>query len=120
VLKPGGYYLTQQVGGQNCLEFNYMLEETPTHQYMDFSLEIYIRELQSAGLHVIFTNEAFPKWIFFNIAGVVYYLRAVPWQIPNFSIEKNLDKLYRIHQRVLEEGRLTVREHRFLIKAKRM
>jgi SAM-dependent methyltransferase len=117
VLKSGGRYLTQQVGGENCLDLNRFLEDTPTFQYMDCTLAGMARDLETAGFRILDTREAFPKYTFLDIAGVVFYLHAIPWQIPGFTVEKYRQKLTAIHELIQKEGGFTVREHRFLIEA---
>ncbi len=34
----------------------------------------------------------------YDVGAIVYYLKAVPWEIPDFSVEKYFDKLQEIHK----------------------
>ncbi|MCR6792885.1 Methyltransferase domain protein [Bacillus paranthracis] len=48
---------------------------------------------------------------------IVYYLKAIPWQIPDFTVERYYEELYRIHEIILQKGYFDVKQHRFIIKA---
>ncbi|MBM7644530.1 hypothetical protein JOD45_000723 [Scopulibacillus daqui] len=52
------------------------------------------------------------------VGALVYYLKAVSWQVPDFHIKKYLPKLYRIHQLIQSNGYFDVKQHRFIVKAK--
>ena len=117
VLKPGGHYVTQQVGGQNCLDINRFFEDTPSYEYADASLQENVRALEAAGLRILTAQEAFPAWTFTDVAGVVFYLEAIPWQIQGFSVETYRDRLYELHNLIQRDGGWTVRQHRYLIEA---
>lgn len=48
---------------------------------------------------------------------MVYYLRAVPWQIPDFTVEGYRERLVALHERMAREGGLHVAAHLFYIEA---
>jgi hypothetical protein len=56
---------------------------------------------------------------FYDVGAVVYHLRLVAWQIPDFDPERYDVALRRSHQRIGAEGALDVHAHRFLIIAER-
>lgn len=118
ILKPGGRYLTQQVGGLNCIELNRFLGGNEP-LYIETLLEKETQKLHDAGLRIIEAREALPRWTFLDLAGVVFYLKVIPWQMPDFSVEKYRDKLYEIHQIIEHEGGFTVHQHRLLIEAEK-
>jgi SAM-dependent methyltransferase len=116
MLQPGGRYLTQQVGGLNCIEFNHFFGgEMPI--YVDYTFEFAVRDLEAGGLRVVTAREHFPAWTFLDLAGVIFYLTTVPWQMPDFSVEKYQRKLRDLYEILSREGGFTVREHRILIEA---
>lgn len=119
LLRPGGRYLTQQVGGQNCLDINHALQEHVSYLYADVTLDNAVRDLEEAGLMVMEAREAFPAWRFHDVAGVIFYLQAIPWQVTGFTVAGYRDKLYEIHKHIQREGSWVVREHRFLVEAEK-
>lgn len=119
LLKPGKRFITQQVGGRNCIRLNELLQNKVHFQYSYWMLDLAVGQLEEAGLRIIDQREEFPPLEFFDIGAVVYYLKAVSWQVSDFTPEKYYDKLGVIHNLIQETGRLVVTEHRFYIEAQK-
>jgi SAM-dependent methyltransferase len=119
LLKPGGIFLTQQVGGQNCIRLNELLQDQVEFMYSYWTKVIIVERLQAAGFELLTIEEEYPVLEFFDIGAVVFYLRIVSWQISDFSIEKYHDRLYAIHQDIITHGPLRVHEHRILAEARK-
>lgn len=117
ILQPGGRYFTQQVGGENYIELNRTLQENVSFEYSHCTLEYNVAQLKKAGLEIVQAREVFTRTIFHDIAGIVFYLKVIPWQIADFNVEKYRDRLLRIHQAILNDGGFTVHEHLMLIEA---
>ncbi len=119
VLKPGGQFITQQVGGSNLTELNSLLGASP-YQYSSGQLDYAVQELQDAGWHIVVQKEDHPITRFFDVGAIIYYLKAISWQVSDFTVEKYFDKLVEIHNRIQQEHYLDVRAHRFLIFARKL
>ena len=119
LLKPGGWFVTQQVGGGNDQDLNRLLGGPENPEFAHWTLGYAVNELTKAGLRIVERREAFPTTHFFDIGAIVYYLKAAPWQMPDFSVDHYRDQLYRLHERILEEGFIAVESQRFLIVATR-
>jgi len=117
LLKPGGIFLTQQVGGQNCIHLNELLQTKVDFMYSYWTKDLITSRLQNAGFTLLTTKEEFPILEFFDVGALVFYLRIVSWQIADFSVDKYYEILFSIHQGILENGPLMVREHRILVEA---
>jgi len=117
VLEPFGCFVTQQVGGENYPELNSALgvAEAPTRP--GWNLREAVRQIEDAGLVVSDSREARLEAWFSDVGTVIYYLRAVPWQIPNFSVEKYRAKLRELDQTIRQDGRFRVTFPRFLVQA---
>lgn len=117
VLRPGGVFLTQQVGAYNDTEFN----ETFGWEAVDFGVVGAVNQaektLAEAGLRVTRIAEAWPRTRYLDIGAVVLQLRAVPWQVPGFDVERDRARLQAIHHVIVEEGSFTVTNHRLLLEA---
>ncbi len=118
ILKSGQQFITQQVGGSNDVELTRLLGggEYP-HAY--WILDYAVKELEAAGWRIVEQRENFPVTRFFDVGAIVYYLKAIPWQVPDFSVEKYFDKLIEIHNHIQTQNYLDVHDHRFLIVAEK-
>lgn len=119
ILRPGGVFLTQQVGGRDNIALNEALQDAVTLSYGDWNLATAVAQLRAAGLVVQDERETFSPGHFVDIGAVVMYLRITPWQIANFSVEAYRERLLALHRRMLAAGGLATRTHRFLIVAHR-
>lgn len=120
MLKPGGTFLTQQVGGANENDLNQALGAPPysEDQYAHWTLEYAVDQLQRAGFTIVDQRAAFPPVVFRDISAVIYYLRAAPWQIADFSVARYRDRLLDLHRRIQAEGSATFHSDRFMIEAR--
>ncbi len=119
ILKPGGSFITQQLGGRDNIRLNELLQEQVIHGLQGWDLAEAVRELTVAGFEIVEQQEEFPAAVFYDIGAVVYYLKATPWQIPNFTAAHHYDRLQTIHNTIQSQGGLTVKSHRFYIEARK-
>ncbi len=120
ILRDQGIFITQQVGGADYIDINEALGAQVNHEYAHWNLAYAVEELESHSFTILDAREEFPKQRFYDIGALLYYLKAVPWQLPDFKIEKYLPRLYEIHQKIQNKGYFDVRKHRFIIKARPM
>ena len=119
LLRPGGAFLTQQVGGQNCIRLNELLQDKVEFMYSYWTKDVITRRLKDAGFKLLNVQEDFPPAEFTDIGVVVFYLRVISWQINNFSVENYRDRLHTIHKDILAHGPLKACEHRILVEARK-
>jgi SAM-dependent methyltransferase len=119
LLKPGGIFLTEQVGGQNCFRINELLQDKPEFQYSYWTKDLITQQLLDAGFELLNVQEEFPRAEFADIGMLVFYLRIIPWQVADFSVEKFRPKLYAIHEDILAHGPLQVHDHRILVEVRK-
>ena len=79
ILKPGGVFITQQVGELDNLELNLLLENEQAYKLTDWGLESEVFHISEAGLSIKRAEKAALKTIFKDIGAVLYYLKAIPW-----------------------------------------
>ncbi|MEI7845119.1 MAG: class I SAM-dependent methyltransferase [Chloroflexota bacterium] len=118
VLKPGAVFITQQVGGLNDIDINAMLGG-PVPIYFDWCLLKTTEELVNKGFTIIKSDESMGKSRFYDVGSLVYYLKCIPWQIPDFSIDTSIDRLFFLHQYLSEHGCIDFINHRFYLIAKK-
>lgn len=114
ILKKQGTFITQQVGGLNDKEINEFLG-TPKSQYYNWNLETAISKLNEVGLKIIEQKEDMVKTRFYDIGAIVFYLKAIPWQVPDFTVEKYFEGIKEIDKLIQKEGYIDFTCHRFLV-----
>ncbi len=119
VLIPGGTFITQQVGGEDDLDLNRLLGASDVHPYAHWTAKYAARQLDECGLEIVDELEDFTFTRYFDVGAIIYYLKAVPWQIPGFGVEAYRDRLWSLHQRIQRDGFVEVRNHRFLLVARK-
>ena len=117
VLTPHGVFLTQQVGSRNDLGFNHALGAPPALHPDAHTLDSTVADLKDAGLVIDHAHESYPVTRYFDIGAVVFQLRSVPWQVPNFNVRKSERHLRILDAHIRSTGSLDVKNHRFLIHA---
>lgn len=118
ILSNDGVFITQQVGGLDCVQINQGLGASSNEQFAHWNLQYAQKELVENGFKIIFCKEEFPIQRFYDIGALVYYLKAIPWQVQEFNVDNYLEKLYDIHRYIQEKGYFDVQQHRFILKAK--
>lgn len=66
-------------------------------EFENWNLTTALEELKENQFEVLYSNEEFLIQRFYDVGALVYYLKAIPWQIPDFSIGKYEKNLYDIH-----------------------
>jgi hypothetical protein len=115
VLAATGVFLTQQVGGDNHDVYDLMDVAWPGRQ--PFSLELAIRQLTRAGLDVNASHEALVTVAFADVAAFTWYLRQVPWVIPEVDVVRDVHRLRAVHQRIRMSGPVHMSQRAFWLRA---
>lgn len=118
VINVNGLFLTQQVGGADCLGINEALEAPFNHEFENWKAATAKQELEQNGFEVIYCKEEYPIQRFYDVGALVYYLKAIPWQIPGFKIDNYKEKLFEVHKSIQSNGFFDVKQHRFILMAR--
>ena len=95
ILTPRGTFLTQQLHGMWVHDLIAAFDTKP--QWPEATLEKYVPQLKAAGLTIIDTQEFSGHLTFTDVGAIVYYLKAVPWLVPGFSVETHAQHLLKLH-----------------------
>ena len=117
VLRPGGTYLSQQIGaGTNRELTEFMMGPQPVNQRR--SAAHARAQAEEAGLEVIDLRECALRVAFFDIGAVVHFLRKVHWTVPGFTPAAYTDRLRLLHERIEHDGEFTCTARRMLVEAR--
>jgi SAM-dependent methyltransferase len=115
VLRPGGTYLSQQIGaGTNRELFEYLMG--PQEINKNYAQES-AAEAADAGLVVVDLREQALRVTFDDIAAVIVFLRKVIWTVPDFTVARYRDRLARLHDQIEADGPFVAHAQRFLVEA---
>ena len=117
VLRPGGTYLSQQIGpGTNRELTDFMMGPQPVNETR--SAASARRGAASAGLEVVDLRECALRVAFFDVGAVVHFLRKVGWTVPDFTPEAYDAELRRLHEQIEKEGSFVSTAQRLLVEAR--
>jgi SAM-dependent methyltransferase len=118
VLRPGGTYLSQQIGaGTNRELTDYMLGPQPVNEGRGPGRVRAAAE--AAGLEVRDLRACALRVEFFDVGAVVHFLRKVHWTVPGFRPEAYADRLRDMHEQIRRDGRFASTGQRVLVEVRR-
>ena len=107
VLARGGHFVTQQVGDGLFREFR-ALFDAPQSTLPALTLEMLCDQVTRSGLTVIESAEAIQTVSFLDVGALAWYLRMIPWTVPDFDVVAQRDALERVHGDIERSGPLRV------------
>lgn len=118
VLAHGGTFLTEQTGSSEIPELHRLLgEPLPPVPYPEWELALARTQVTRAGLDVRESEEARFEMTFQDVGVLVWYLLAVPWVVPGFSVERHRDRLIELHAQMRRDGPLRIARYGFWLEA---
>ena len=119
LLKPGGYFITQQVGCDNDRELAEAVLPGTGKPFPHANLKEQKQAFEDAGFTVLKADEAFRPIVFYDVGAFVWFARIIEWEFPGFSVDRCFDRLLRMQETVEREGKVGGTVHRYLIVAKK-
>ena len=117
MLKPGGLFITQQVGADNDRELvNLLCGDIPV-PFPEQHLKIVEEKFIKSGFRILESDECFKSMKFFDTGALVWFARIIQWEYPGFSVANNLDKLLEVEKIIESNGYVEGHTHRFMLVA---
>ncbi|MGC4891022.1 class I SAM-dependent methyltransferase [Micromonospora sp. DT227] len=116
VLRPGGSFLSQQIGPGTVRELSEAILgplPPPEHRHPEHA----VASAEAAGLTVVDLRTATLRTVFQDIGAVAWFLRKVVWTVPGFTVDRHRAALRRLDERIRTEGPFVAHARRFLIEA---
>jgi SAM-dependent methyltransferase len=121
VLKPGGRYLSQDVGPGSVAELTEFMMgplDPPRPDRPNRDPKWSVLGAERAGLTVTGLQEFRGRMEFNDVAAVVVFLRKVIWIVPGFTVAGYRDQLRALHEQIESDGPFLAATVRFLIEAR--
>ena len=113
VLKPGGLFITQQVGSNNNLPLREAVLSTKVKD-KEHTIDKLIQESSEGGFYLLYQNHASPKMKYKTMFSVIFMASIISWEFPNFAVENNYNSLNRVEEIIKENGYFESYENRFI------
>jgi SAM-dependent methyltransferase len=118
VLKPGGSYLSQDVGHGSVAELtDYLMGAQLEGDGPNRDPRWSVLDAERAGLVVDGVQEFRGRMEFDDIAAVVHFLRKVIWIVPGFTVDRYRARLRDLHEQIVAGGPFVATTVRFLFEA---
>ncbi len=115
VLTEGGTFLTQQIHGMWAWDLQAAFDANP--QIPDVTAAICVPMLEAVGLTIVNVEEWEGRLAFSDVGAIVYYPKAIPWEVPGFTVETHLRYLFALQERLEAGEELNFYAAKFFIQA---
>lgn len=119
VLRPGGIFVTQQVGAQNDRELVDLLLPGLPLPFPEQTLSRVRKTFEQAGFRILDGQEAFRPIRFSDVGVLVWFARVIEWEFPGFSVRRCLPGLEKAQRIVERQGYVEGSIHRFWLAAQK-
>ena len=119
VLKPGGIFLTQQVGAENDRELVTRLLPDAKPPFPEQQLEIQLARFRAAGFEILAEDEAYRPIRFYDTAALIWFAKVIEWEFTGFSVDRCFPQLVKTEAEIKEKGAVCGSIHRYYFAARK-
>lgn len=119
ILRPGGLFITQQVGAENDRELVELLLGQTEMPFPQQYLSIAKSAFEQDGFDILQAEECFRPIRFFDTGALVWFARIIEWEFPGFSVDQCREQLFRVQSLIEQNGCVEGKIHRFLLVAQK-
>ena len=119
LLKKGGIFITEQVGGDNDMDLVEMVLPNTEIPFPDLNLNELKKVFENAGFQIIEAADAYRPIRFYDVGAFVWFARIIEWEFPEFSVDKCFERLLELQKKIDDGGCIEGTAHRYLIAAKK-
>ncbi|HVI48827.1 MAG TPA: methyltransferase domain-containing protein [Chitinophaga sp.] len=119
VLKPGGFFITQQVDGRSDLNIADVILAKGNKEYLHWDLSYALREFADTAFHIRMQQEDNGFTRFYDTQALLFYIKSMPYVFEDYDqfdfprISALLNDYFATH------GYLDIRKDRFIIVAQK-
>lgn len=119
ILKPGGLFITQQVGDENDRALIALLLPGEPMAFPGMNMKVQQQVSEKAGFEIVQANEAFRPIRFMDVGALVWFARIISWEFVDFSVENCFEQLIKAQEIIGKCGYVEGMGHRYLIIARK-
>lgn len=104
VLGSGHHFITQQmIDTRKDSDIRHVLGYDGAVDTV-WDIKAAVTELREQSFQIVEEKEEFLNTRFYDVGALVFYLKAIPWVVPGFTVEEYLGPLFKLHERVQQQG----------------
>ena len=119
ILKPGGMFVTQQVGDENDRDLVSMVLPDAEAPFPGQNLTVQAKAFEDAGFEILQKVVAFMPILFFDVGALVWFARIIEWEFPGFSVDRCAERLLKLQEKIEKGEAIEGTTHRYLIVARK-
>ncbi len=113
VLKPGGLFITQQVGEDNDWELIQLVLPGKEKSFPGHNVKKQSELFTANGFSELEQGEVHKPIRFYDTAALVWFARVIVWEFVDFSVDACFDRLLEVEKTIREKGFVEGQVHRF-------
>jgi SAM-dependent methyltransferase len=113
ILKPGGIFITQQVGEDNDWDLVKRLLPEAKKKFPGHNLQKQVETFESCGFTALEKDEAHKPICFYDTGALVWFAKIIEWEFADFSVERCFQQLLEIEKEIGANGFVEGTVHRF-------
>lgn len=117
LLKDGGVFITEQVGGDNDRDLVERVLPGTEKPYPHMNLTEQRAAFEAAGFRILRAEEAYRPILFYDVGAFVWFARIIQWEFPDFSVDRCFQELLAMQEEIERTGEIRGTIHRYLIAA---
>lgn len=118
VLQPGGLFLTQQVDALWGRDLQVVMGVEVMERPSSYQLALHYLQTET-NLIVERAAENKGTMTFTDVGALVYYLKAIPWIVPGFTVDTHLSYLLALQEKLDRGEKLQFETRQYLLKARK-
>lgn len=119
MLKPGGVFISQQVGAENDRKLVELLCGDLPLPFPDQYASKTAAAFQKEAFSILYQEECFSPIRFYDVGALIWFARVLPWEFAGFSVDTHIQNLMKAQHIVENEGYIEGKTHRFLLVARK-
>ncbi len=119
LLKPGGLFITQQVGSENDRELVEKVLPGAEKPFPHANLREQRARFTDLSFEILQADEVFRPICFYDVGALVWFARIIEWEFTGFSVDRCFDRLLPLQETVERGGKISGTTHRYLIAARK-
>ncbi len=115
VIRDDGVFFTEQVHDLWAHDLKAVFDVPPPSPYN--TIERMAGLLETAGMRIDRRDDWTGRLSFTDVGAIVYYLKAIPWIVPHFRVDRHVRNLFELQTQLEQTGHLTFVARTYLIEA---